>query len=95
MLAGSSWSVFNSPGTWQRLDVQLIYGRNDMSSGQPSLIRMAAAVLVLPVFLVQVCFVNPQCSIDAGISVVSGFRSSCSGDARACMGLFECQTCVA
>ena len=53
--AGAEWTIFNPPFNWQRRDVQLLYGSNDMSVGRPSFLRMAGEVLIFPPFLVQVC----------------------------------------
>lgn len=33
----------------------MIYGKNDMFAGQPNFIAMATAVLVIPMFVIQVC----------------------------------------
>ncbi|KAL0028992.1 hypothetical protein WJX77_010388 [Trebouxia sp. C0004] len=50
---GADWKIFNPPYTWQRKDVQLLYGGNDMSTGRPSFLKMARGVLVYPPFIVQ------------------------------------------
>ncbi len=55
MAAGADWNILNPPSAWQRKDVQLLYGGNDMSTGRPSFLRMAGGILVYPPFIVQVC----------------------------------------
>ena len=42
------------PGSWPRAARVQQYGLNDMATGRPSLVAMAAALLVYPVYVIQV-----------------------------------------
>ena len=57
--AGADWDIFNAPSSWQRRDVQLLYGSNDVFTGRPSLLLMAGGILTFPPFVVQVCLRQP------------------------------------
>ena len=55
MGAGGDWSTFNALSIWPRRDRASLYGSNDVAAGRPNLLRMAAAYLCQPIFIVQVC----------------------------------------
>lgn len=48
--------MFNASGTWPRRARAQLYGRNDMVTGKPNLLSMAAGLLIYPVYVVQVSF---------------------------------------
>ncbi|KAA6428240.1 MAG: hypothetical protein FRX49_01836 [Trebouxia sp. A1-2] len=51
--AGGDWSTFNALSIWPRRDRASLYGSNDVAAGRPNLLRMAAAYLCQPIFIVQ------------------------------------------
>ena len=53
-LAGADWSTLNPPHSWPRQERSQLYGKNDMSAGKPSVWSMAAEILTMPLFLIQV-----------------------------------------
>lgn len=59
-LAGADWSTLNPPHSWPRQERSKLYGKNDMSAGKPSVWSMAAKVLTMPLFLIQVSSLSEQ-----------------------------------
>ncbi len=55
MSAGGDWSTFNALSIWPRRDRASLYGSNDVAAGRPDLLRMVAAYLCQPIYIVQVC----------------------------------------
>ena len=55
MCAGGDWSTFNTLSSWPRRDRASLYGSNDVAAGRPDLLRMVAAYLCRPIYVVQVC----------------------------------------
>ena len=53
---GAGWKVFNTAGTWPRRARAQLYGMNDMATGKPNLLSMAAGLLIYPVYVVQVSY---------------------------------------
>ena len=53
-LAGGDWSTFNTLSSWPRRDRASLYGSNDVGAGRPELLRMVAAYLCQPIYIVQV-----------------------------------------
>ncbi|DBB14077.1 TPA: hypothetical protein ACH3X3_001037 [Trebouxia sp. C0006] len=51
--AGGDWSTFNALSIWPRRDRASLYGSNDVAAGRPDLLRMVAAYLCQPIYIVQ------------------------------------------
>ena len=57
--AGAEWSVLNEPvSSRQRIETVRLYGTNDMSVLRPNFLKMIAAILAYPHFIVQVFFTH-------------------------------------
>ena len=52
--AGADWKIFNTAGSWPRQARAQLYGSNDMATGKPHALSMAAGLLVYPVYVIQV-----------------------------------------
>lgn len=59
--ANADWSVLNPSSSWPRHLRSLLYRKNDLSAGKPSLFRMAADVLIHPMYLIQVHMLPSSC----------------------------------
>ena len=55
--AGADWSIFNPPASWLRREVAQLYGNNDMQTGRPIFLKMAGALLIYPLYVVQVSLI--------------------------------------
>ncbi len=60
--AGADWSIFNPPASWQRREVAQLYGNNDMQTGRPKFSKMVGALLIYPLYVVQVSLIHVSLS---------------------------------
>ncbi len=60
--AGADWSIFNPPASWQRREVAQLYGNNDMQTGRPNFSKMVGALLIYPLYVVQVSLIHVSLS---------------------------------
>ncbi len=60
--AGAEWSIFNPPASWQRREVAQLYGNNDMQTGRPNFPKMVGALLIYPLYVVQVSHIHVSLS---------------------------------
>ena len=52
--AGADWSMLNPPRRWSRQERLQLYGKHEISACKPSVWSMAAEILSMPLFLIQV-----------------------------------------
>lgn len=60
--AGADWSIFNPPASWQRREIAQLYGNNDMQTGRPNFPKMVGALLIYPLYVVQVSLIHVSLS---------------------------------